>query len=108
FNAAEAVILPQDYAVLDKVVSILAQVPALKLEVSSHTDSKGSNESNLALSKKRADAVVAYLVSKKIDAKRLVPVGYGETKLLNKCKDGVECTEEEHAKNRRVEFKVIK
>lgn len=108
FKPSEAVVLPGDYAVLDKVVSILMQVPTIKLEVSSHTDSKGSNESNLTLSKKRADAVAAYLTAKKIDAKRLVPVGYGETKLLNKCKDGIECTEEEHAKNRRVEFKVMK
>jgi len=108
FKPNEAVVLPGDYAVLDKVVAIMMQVPTIKLEVSSHTDSKGSNESNLTLSKKRADAVVAYMISKKIDAKRLVPVGYGETKLLNKCKDGVECTEQEHAKNRRVEFKVIK
>ena len=48
-----------------------------------------------------------YILSKGIDKKRLKAVGYGETKLLNKCGNGVECTDEEHGKNRRSEFKIL-
>jgi outer membrane protein OmpA-like peptidoglycan-associated protein len=50
---------------------------------------------------------MAWLVSKGIDAKRLRGKGYGESQLLNRCKDGVKCSEEEHLKNRRSEFMII-
>jgi outer membrane protein OmpA-like peptidoglycan-associated protein/tetratricopeptide (TPR) repeat protein len=92
--------------VLDKVVSVLASNPRLMIELSSHTDSQSSDEFNLNLSKKRAQFAVDYISHKGIDKKRLKAVGYGETKLLNKCANGVECSDEEHGKNRRTEFKV--
>ncbi len=92
--------------VLDKVSSVLKANPQLIIELSSHTDSRASDEFNLALSKKRAQFAVDYIVSKGIAKKRLKAVGYGETKLLNKCANGVECTDEEHGLNRRSEFKI--
>lgn len=92
--------------VLDKVISVLASNPKLMIELSSHTDSKASDDFNLELSKKRAQFAVNYIISKGIDKKRLKAVGYGETKLLNRCANGVECYDEEHAKNRRSEFKI--
>jgi outer membrane protein OmpA-like peptidoglycan-associated protein/tetratricopeptide (TPR) repeat protein len=92
--------------VLDKVIGIMNSNPNLIVELSSHTDSKSSDEFNLALSKKRAQYAVDYIISKGIDKKRLKAVGYGETRLLNKCTNGVDCSDEEHAKNRRTEFKV--
>lgn len=92
--------------VLDKVISVLASNPKLMIELSSHTDSKASDDFNLELSKKRAQYAVNYIVSKGIDKKRMKAVGYGETRLLNRCTNGVECYDEEHAKNRRSEFKI--
>ncbi|MBP7810661.1 MAG: OmpA family protein, partial [Bacteroidia bacterium] len=56
---------------------------------------------------KRAKTAVDYMIAKGISKTRLKAVGYGESKLLNKCKDGVECTDDEHAKNRRTEFKIV-
>lgn len=93
--------------VLDKVVTVMQSNPNLIVELSSHTDSRSSDEFNLALSQKRAKTAVDYMIGRGIDKKRLKAVGYGETKLLNKCANGVECTDEEHAKNRRSEFKIV-
>ena len=67
-----------------------------------------THQYNLVFSYKRAKAAVAYLVSKGIDAKRMTWKGYGESKLVNHCKNNVPCSEEEHQKNRRTEFKAVK
>jgi outer membrane protein OmpA-like peptidoglycan-associated protein len=92
--------------VLDKVITVLNSNPKLFIELSSHTDSRSSDEFNLALSKKRAEYAVSYMIAKGINKKRLKAIGYGETKLLNKCANNVECTDEEHKVNRRSEFKI--
>ncbi|MCC7050501.1 MAG: OmpA family protein [Bacteroidia bacterium] len=93
--------------VLDKVVQVLNNNKDITIEVGAHTDSRAGNDFNLTLSQKRAQKVVDYLYEHGIDKKRMIPVGYGETQLKNHCKDGVPCTEEEHAINRRTEFKVF-
>lgn len=93
--------------VLDKVIAIMQSNQNLMVELSSHTDSQSSDQFNLALSQKRAKTAVDYMIAKGVDKKRLKAVGYGETKILNKCANGVECSDEEHAKNRRTEFKII-
>ncbi len=93
---------------LDKIVVILLQNPGIEIELGSHTDCRGSDPYNLALSQRRAESAVAYIVSMGIDKKRITAKGYGETVLVNKCSNGVECTEEEHQMNRRTEFKVTK
>lgn len=93
--------------VLDKIIVVLKQNTTIKLEVGAHTDSRASNDFNLKLSQKRAQRVVDYLVEHGIDGKKLVAVGYGESKLKNKCTDGVVCSEDEHAENRRTEFTVF-
>ncbi len=92
---------------LDRLVRFMKDNPGVKVEVSSHTDSRGSAEYNRVLSDNRAKAAVDYLVSQGIDRSRLKGIGYGETKLLNHCSDGVKCSEEEHQENRRTEMKVI-
>jgi len=106
FDVNDDRITPQGMVILDKVVQVMKKDPVIHIEISSHTDSQGSSEYNLELSQKRANAAVEYMVSKGINKKRLTGIGYGETRLLNKCKDGITCTEEEHAQNRRLEFKI--
>ncbi len=92
---------------LNKLVQTLNENPNLKIELGSHTDSRGSDRYNLNLSQKRADSTVSYLVSKGIEARRLVARGYGETQLVNECEDGVNCPDEQHQKNRRSTFRVL-
>lgn len=92
---------------LDSVYNILVANPNIQIELSSHTDSRAPDDYNQKLSQRRADSSKAYLVSKGIDADRIVAVGYGESQLLNDCEDGVPCTDVEHQINRRTEFKVI-
>jgi outer membrane protein OmpA-like peptidoglycan-associated protein len=88
---------------LDKLVKILRDNPAIRIELSSHTDSRSGDDFNLALSQVRAQSAVDYLVSQGIAADRLVAKGYGETQLRIQNAQ----TEEEHQSNRRTEFKVI-
>jgi outer membrane protein OmpA-like peptidoglycan-associated protein/tetratricopeptide (TPR) repeat protein len=92
---------------LVKLLHLLQDNPEIILEISSHTDANGSDLFNQQLSQRRADAVVKYLVGKGIQRERLIAIGHGESRLSNHCADGVPCTEEEHAENRRTEFRVV-
>jgi len=92
---------------LNKVIVLMNDNPNLELELGSHTDSRASNEFNMELSKKRAKSAVDYLISRGIPKERIISAGYGETQIINGCVDGVVCTEEEHAKNRRTELKIL-
>jgi peptidoglycan-associated lipoprotein len=93
---------------LDRLVQVLEKNPKIHIELGSHTDSRAGDQYNRVLSDKRAKAAVEYINSKGIEAKRMKWKGYGESKLVNNCKNDVTCTEEEHQQNRRTEFKVIK
>ncbi len=92
---------------LNKLVQVLKDNPSLRIEVLSHTDSRGPANYNTLLSQKRAQGVIDYLASKGIDRNRLEAKGLGESQLTNKCADNVRCTNAEHAKNRRTEFKIL-
>lgn len=92
---------------LEKVLSVMREYPNMIIDVRSHTDSRASSSYNNTLSSKRAKATVEYLITQGIDRKRLSSKGYGETQLVNRCTDGVSCSEEEHQANRRSEFIVI-
>ena len=92
---------------LQYLTDILIKYPDIKIELSSHTDSRGKDEYNEQLSQKRAQSATNWIVAKGISADRIVAKGYGEKQLKNKCSNGVECTEEEHQLNRRTEFKII-
>lgn len=89
---------------LAKVLEVMKLYPEMKIDVRSHTDSRGTNEYNQKLSDHRAKSTVDWLVANGIQNSRLTGNGYGETKLVNHCSDGVECTDEVHQKNRRSEF----
>ncbi len=92
---------------LEKILDIMKQFPAMKVDIRSHTDSRQTSEYNNALSNRRAKATKDWLVKNGIEISRLTAKGYGETQLKNSCSDGIECTEEEHQANRRSEFIVI-
>lgn len=91
---------------LDNLVDIMKKYP-ITAELSSHTDSRASNAYNDELSQKRAESAVRYIVLQGVAPSRLTAKGYGETRLVNRCSDGVECTEDEHQQNRRTEFKIL-
>lgn len=99
-------VLPSAVPVLNKVAELMKKNSLLRIEIISHTDCRGTSEHNLTLSEKRAQTAVKYICTKGVDKARLSATGMGETKPVNRCKDGVDCTEEELAKNRRTEFKI--
>ena len=101
-------IRPDAAVILDNVVSVMKQNPSLNIELSSHTDSRGDDNYNMALSQRRAQSAVDYLVTNGIDRSRLVAKGYGESRLVNECGNGVNCSEEQHQENRRTEITVLK
>lgn len=91
----------------NKLYKLLVEKPGLRIEISSHTDSRDSDKYNEDLSQRRAQSVVNYLVSKGINKKRMSAVGYGETRLKEPCPNGSSCPEAQHAKNRRTEFRIL-
>ncbi len=89
------------------LIELLKNNPDVSIELSGHTDARGEARYNMRLSQKRIDAVIEHLVSSGINRSRINGTGYGESKLLNRCSDGVECTEVEHAANRRTEIRIF-
>ncbi|MER3318611.1 MAG: OmpA family protein [Allomuricauda sp.] len=89
---------------IQKVIVAMEKYPSLKIKVNSHTDSRGIDAYNLWLSQKRAESTVNYMISKGISPDRLQGEGFGETRLVNDCVNGVQCSEEQHQLNRRSEF----
>ncbi|SDK38282.1 OmpA family protein, partial [Flavobacterium noncentrifugens] len=89
---------------LEKILDVMKQYPMMKIDVRSHTDSRQTHKYNQKLSGRRAASTIDWLVANGVEKARLTGRGYGETKLVNKCADGVQCTEEEHQANRRSEF----
>lgn len=89
---------------LEKILVVLNEYPTMKLDIRSHTDSRATHKYNEALSDRRAKSTIKWLIKNGIAPNRLTGKGFGETQLVNKCADGVKCTEEEHQANRRSEF----
>ena len=108
YSTAKFEILEDSKKELDKLVAIMQDNQGLSVELGSHTDSKSSETINLVLSKNRALAAYKYLISRGADPSHISFMGYGESQLKNKCKDGVVCAEADHALNRRTEFVIRK
>jgi len=89
---------------LEKILDVMNQYPLMKLDIRSHTDCRGTSKYNEALSDRRAKSTINWLIKNGVAKNRLTGKGYGENLLVNKCSDGVQCTEEEHQLNRRSEF----
>lgn len=92
---------------LAKVIAVMHENPKMKIDVRSHTDSRGDDNYNEQLSEMRAKSTVAYIISKGISADRLTGKGYGESRLVNGCSNGIPCSVEKHQLNRRSEFIIL-
>ncbi len=92
---------------LMKIVEVMRKYPTIKVDVRSHTDSKGKDAYNLSLSDRRAKSTIQWIIDQGIDPQRLTGRGYGETQLINRCSNGVRCRDTEHQENRRSEFIVV-
>ncbi len=91
---------------LDKLVQVMNQNPEMVIMVKGHTDNRGSDAYNMNLSDRRARSAVQYVISKGIAKKRISGKGFGESEPKVDC--GANCTEEQHAQNRRNEFLIVK
>ncbi|MFT5859272.1 MAG: outer membrane protein OmpA-like peptidoglycan-associated protein [Flavobacteriaceae bacterium] len=107
FDLNKATLRSESTAELNRLIKLMTDVPTLRIELGGHTDSQGSDTYNMTLSDQRAKAVVDYLGKNGIDSSRLESAGYGETQLVNGCKNGINCSPVQHQENRRTEFKVL-
>ncbi|HCT30876.1 MAG TPA: hypothetical protein DIW31_09115 [Bacteroidales bacterium] len=98
---------PESKEELNEFVQVLNEYPEIKIEIRAHTDSQGDSQYNLQLSERRAEAVVEYLIQRGIYNNRLSFKGFGDTMLVNECTKGVDCSDEKHQENRRVEFRIL-
>lgn len=108
FDLDKSYIRPDAAAELDKIVALLLKYPGIHLSMESHTDARGSDEYNQKLSQRRAQSTMKYLIDHGIDPLRLQAKGFGETRPVNQCVNGVKCSKEEHQLNRRTEFMITK
>ncbi|NAY92643.1 OmpA family protein [Muricauda sp. JGD-17] len=109
FDVNKAEIRPDAAQELNKIVEVMKEYPKMVIKIEAHTDSRGSDAYNESLSDKRAKATGSYIVSQGIDAERIESaIGYGEKQLLNECRNGAKCSQEEHNANRRSEFIIVK
>lgn len=104
FDYDKSNIRPDAEIELAKILAALEEYPILKIHIESHTDSRGKDSYNLKLSERRAQSTLQWLLGKGVGKNRLTSKGYGESKLINKCLNGAECTEDEHQLNRRSMF----
>jgi len=109
FDLDKSFIRPDAAEVLDVVVGIMNKYPSMVIRMESHTDSRADDDYNIALSQRRAKATYEYIIGAGIDPSRITSYeGKGETELVNKCSNGVKCSEDEHQMNRRTEFFILK
>lgn len=106
YNFDDASLRPDAVRDLDVVVDFLNLYPNVNVELASHTDARGSDRYNQKLSQRRSENAVDYIRSRGIANTRINGVGYGESKIRNRCVDGVRCSEAEHQENRRTEIVV--
>lgn len=106
FKFNDVSILTQFKVSLDSALLLLKQYPDLKVVIYAHADCRGTDEYNLALSKRRAERAKSYLVSKGFKAKNVAMISFGESKPVVSCEPCNACNDEQHKQNRRVEIKI--
>lgn len=92
---------------LEALAQLMNSYPSMQIELGAHTDSRGTEEYNLDLSRRRAESAKDFIVQRGVAANRIRTVGYGETQIRNHCTEAVNCSDEEHLINRRTEVKVL-
>jgi outer membrane protein OmpA-like peptidoglycan-associated protein len=108
YDLAKSEIRKDAYKPLDNLIHVLKNNPSLMVELGSHTDSQGDDQSNFKLSSDRAQAAVDYILdNSNIRKGRIQARGYGETDLVNGCKNGIKCSDRKHQQNRRTELKIV-
>ena len=107
FDLDKDVIRPDARHTMQMVIDYLKEYPQLKIEVQSHTDAKASDAYNMNLSARRAKNTEVYLIANGIADERISNKGFGESRLVNDCKDRNSCPDEKHQENRRSEFIVV-
>lgn len=108
YDLGKSTLRPEAKAELNTLVQLMNNNPNLVVELSSHTDARGNNTSNLQLSQARANSVLQYISQRvKLKENQVTAKGYGELQPVNSCVDGVACSEEQHQQNRRTELLVI-
>jgi hypothetical protein len=91
---------------IDQLVGFMNDHPESTFVLDSYTDSQGGSDYNLSLSESRAETFMAVLVQNGMDQSRVKVKGYGESKIINHCRDGIKCTAEEHRQNRRIDLRI--
>ncbi len=104
FDLDKAEIKPEAAEQLDHIAAYMLEYPELLIDIRSHTDSRADDDYNIKLSQSRVEVTKQYLVARGVGEDRISGRGYGENELVNKCRNGILCTEEDHAMNRRSEF----
>ncbi len=108
FDYDKSFIRPDAASELNRIVDIMKEYPKMIIKIESHTDSRGKDAYNMALSDRRAKSTRDYIISQGIESSRIASaIGYGESQLVNECTNGVKCTKEEHQKNRRSRFIIV-
>lgn len=108
FDSTGFNITPDIARELDKVVAFMNENSTMQIKLRTHTDSRGKSADNLVISEKRAKASVTYIISQGISSSRISGRGFGEKEIINHCRDGMECSEDEHGENSRIEFIITK
>lgn len=108
WNSSSATLDPLAKTELDALAERMLVNPQLVIEICVYTDARGDVTKHQPMTQKQAEAATAYLVSKAVPKDRLVARGFGSSRILNRCVAGTECSDEEHAVNRRTEYKVVK
>ena len=107
YDFNKSAIRKNDADELESLARIMIRRPEMRIELRSHTDSRGTEQYNMELSERRAVSAFEFLVSRGVEASRIELKPMGESRLINHCTDGVDCTDEEHQQNRRTEFVVL-
>ncbi|MFD2588216.1 OmpA family protein [Croceitalea marina] len=108
FDLNSSYLSSEDKQILEKLIIILNENPEIKIQISAHTDSRGTHKYNKWLSEKRAKRSVKYLTTRGISEGRIITKAFGETELLNDCDDNIACPEKKHSENRRSAFQITR
>ncbi|GMN11440.1 hypothetical protein MTsPCn9_09530 [Croceitalea sp. MTPC9] len=108
FDLNSSYLSSKDKQILEKLITILNENPEINIQISAHTDSRGTDKYNKWLSEKRAKRSVKYLATRGVSEERIITKALGEKELVNECDDNVACPENKHSENRRSAFQIVR